>query len=217
LSSLRFNAIRLIPRYARTLSSGHDPNSHFEVFAKLAGPDALVEETPSPTPQSPTPVPTPTTDEDAPRDTFDPTLMIIPPAQDPILHYLTSKITHSGKRTKAARRVSRVLMHIHGYTRAQPLPILHQAVLAASPAVRVVMHKRGAKSIARPMALNEKQRTRFGVEWILQASQKKAGKSLDVRLAKEIVAVVQGTSDALKKKEEVHRFAMLNRGNSMRG
>jgi len=73
------------------------------------------------------------------------------------------------------------------------------------------MHKRGAKNIARPMALNEKQRTRFGVEWILQASQKKAGKSLDVRLAKEIVAVVQGTSDALKKKEEVHRFAMLNR------
>lgn len=102
-------------------------------------------------------------------------------------------------------------MHIHGYTRAQPLPILREAIIAASPAVRVVMHKRGAKSIPKPMALNEKQRIRYGVEWILNASEKKAGKSLEVRLAKEMVAVVQGTSEALKKKEEVHRFAMLNR------
>lgn len=61
------------------------------------------------------------------------------------------------------------------------------------------------------MPLNEKQRTRFGVEWILKASEKKAGKSLEVRLAKEMVSVIQGSSEALKKKEEVHKAAMLNR------
>jgi len=107
-------------------------------------------------------------------------------------------------------------MHIHGYTRAEPLKILREAVLAASPAVRVAMHKKGAKNIAMPMALSEKQRTRFGVEWILQASKKKAGKSLEIRLAKEMVAVIQGTSEALKKKEEVQSFAMVNRGNALR-
>jgi hypothetical protein len=32
-----------------------------------------------------------------------------------------------------------------------------------------------------------------------------------VRMAKEMVAVVEGNSEALKKKEEVHRFAMLDR------
>lgn len=72
-------------------------------------------------------------------------------------------------------------------------------------------HKKGSKSISVPMPLNEKQRTRFGVEWILNASEKKVGKSLEVRLAKEIISVVQGSSSALKKKEEVHRLAMLNR------
>ena len=72
-------------------------------------------------------------------------------------------------------------------------------------------HKKGSKSISVPVPLNEKQRTRFGVEWILNASEKKDGKSLEVRLAKEIVSVVEGSSEALKKKEEVHRSAMLNR------
>ena len=72
------------------------------------------------------------------------------------------------------------------------------------------MHKKSAKVIAMPMALSEKQRTQFGVEWILQVSEKRTGKSLDVRLAQKIVAVIQGSSEA-RKKEEVHRFAMLNR------
>src|ERR1700691_4584008 len=188
LSSLRCRATRSIPRYARTLASGPDQNTYPDssnVFQQMAG---LTEETPS----SP---PSPTDAALLQEEPVDPSFMIIPPAQDPLLHYLTSKITHSGKRTKAAGRVSRILMHIHGYTRAEPLQILREAVFAASPAVRVAMHKKGAKNIATPMPLSEKQRTRFGVEWILQASEKKAGKSLEIRLAKEMVAVVQGTSE----------------------
>jgi hypothetical protein len=73
------------------------------------------------------------------------------------------------------------------------------------------VHKKGSKSIAQPQTLNERQRTRFGVDWIIQASEKRGGASLEVRMAKEMIAVVQGNSEALKKKEEVHRFAMLNR------
>ncbi|KZP02290.1 ribosomal protein S7, partial [Athelia psychrophila] len=95
--------------------------------------------------------------------------------------------------------------------------ILREAISAASPAVKVVMYKKGAKQIGVPMPLNEKQRTRYGVEWILMASEKKSSKLLEVRLAREIVSVVQGNSEALKKKEEVHKFAMLNRGNVPRG
>jgi small subunit ribosomal protein S7 len=170
----------------------------FGVFSKLAGSDSsessdLVDVALS----------EPTANTDIHR-TF-------PPAQDPLLHYLTSKLTHCGRRHRAAHRVSRMLMHIHGYTGAHPLPILRQAIFSVSPAVRVAMHKKGVKSVAMPMPLNEKQRTRFGVEWILQASEKKPGKAVEVRLAQEMIAVVEGTSEALKKKQETHRHAMLNR------
>jgi small subunit ribosomal protein S7 len=74
-----------------------------------------------------------------------------------------------------------------------------------------MMHRQGAKNIARPIALGEKQRTRFAVEWILEASKKRAGQTIEERLAKELVAVFQGDSTALAKKLEVHRFAMVNR------
>jgi Ribosomal protein S7p/S5e len=74
-----------------------------------------------------------------------------------------------------------------------------------------MMHRQGTKNIAKPVALGEKQRTRFALQWILKASEKKNGKTVEERLAREIIAVVQGSSEALKKKEEVHRFAMVNR------
>lgn len=62
------------------------------------------------------------------------------------------------------------------------------------------------------MALGEKQRTRYAVQAILNTIKKKDEKKpLDWRLARELIAVIQGTSEAIKKREEIHKFAMVNR------
>lgn len=63
----------------------------------------------------------------------------------------------------------------------------------------------------KPVALGEKERTRYAVEWILKASKSKSGQTLEERLAREMISVIQGNSEALKKKEEVHKQAMANR------
>ncbi|KZP14893.1 ribosomal protein S7 [Athelia psychrophila] len=225
LSLLRLNAARVKPRHAfltasssRSLTSIADEKTMKDTYSAIFTQLDPSAPTPSPLEPQPLPVTPPPIDvAQLAQAPIDPSLLVIPPAQDPLLHYLTSKITHDGKRSTAARKVARVLMHIHAYTRAAPLPILREAISAASPAVKVVMYKKGAKQIGVPMPLNEKQRTRYGVEWILMASEKKSSKLLEVRLAREIVSVVQGNSEALKKKEEVHKFAMLNRGNVPRG
>jgi len=143
-----------------------------------------------------------------------PPILNIPPAEDPLLHYLTSLIQKHGHRAKAARITSRTLLHLHAFTRAAPLEILREAVSAASPAVKSLTHRHGAKNVHKPVALGEKQRTRYALQWILKASDKKPGQTLEERLAREFIAVLQGSSDALEKKKEVHRFAMVNRGNA---
>jgi hypothetical protein len=74
-----------------------------------------------------------------------------------------------------------------------------------------MIHRHSTKNIPKPVALGERQRMKFAVRWILDASYKKMGKKIEERLAREMVAVVQGDSEALKKKEEVHKFAMVNR------
>ena len=140
-----------------------------------------------------------------------PPMLNIPPAEDPLLHYLTSSIMKHGRRSKAARITSRTLLHLHSFTRSEPLPLLREAILAASPAVKCLTHRHGAKNVHKPVALGEKQKTRFAVQWILEASDSKPGKTLEERLAREIIAVLEGNSKALAKKMELHRLAMVNR------
>jgi len=140
-----------------------------------------------------------------------PPVLNIPPAEDPLLHYLTSNIMKHGRRSKAARVTSRTLLHLHSFTRSEPLPLLREAILSASPAVKCLSHRHGSKNVHKPVALGEKQRTRFAVRWILEASDSKPGKTLEERLAREVIAVLEGNSKALAKKMELHRFAMVNR------
>ncbi|KAH9849040.1 ribosomal protein S7 [Lenzites betulinus] len=140
----------------------------------------------------------------------------IPPAEDPLLHLLTSLIMRHGKRQEAARATTKMLLHLHAFTQAPPLPLLRQAVVTAQPFLRCRQFKRAAKQFVFPMPLSERQRTRTALEWILDASDKKGGKHLPERLAREVVAVLKGDSTVLKKKEEVHKLAVLHRGNVLR-
>lgn len=144
-------------------------------------------------------------------------VVLIPPEEDPLLHYLTSAIQHHGERKKAARIVSRTLLLIHTLTRAPPLPIVREAILAASPATRCISQKHGSKTMYKPIALGEKQRTRFAVDWILKSLKGRKEHRLEERLARELINIVQQAGDenpscqALLKRNELHKLAMLNR------
>ncbi|KAH9948034.1 mitochondrial ribosomal protein S5/S7 [Amylocystis lapponica] len=155
-----------------------------------------------------------------PTTSKNPPAINIPPVEDPLLHYITSCIQKHGERQKAARCTAQMLLHLHTLTRAPPLPLLRKAIFALSPAVRNITNKHAGRSVVYPIPLSEKQRTRFAVKWLLKASEDRPGQQLEVRLAKEIVKVLAGKGEdrsaAFRQKEEVHKFAMNNRGNAMR-
>ncbi|KAI8986612.1 ribosomal protein S7 domain-containing protein [Trametes punicea] len=126
--------------------------------------------------------------------------MYIPPAEDPLLHLFTSCIMKHGKRQAAAARTAKMLQHIHGFTKAPPLPIFRQAIFTVAPLLRCRQFKRAAKH----------DRLDSG------GGEKKGGKKSPERFAREIIAVIKGESDALKTKLEWHKLAVLHRGNVLR-
>ncbi|KAJ8093262.1 hypothetical protein PM082_020748 [Marasmius tenuissimus] len=144
-----------------------------------------------------------------------PPLMNIPPQEDPLLHFMTSRLMHHGERAKASRHISQMLLHIHAWTRAPPLPIVRQAMFKLSPAVRVIGHKHATKMIYKPVPLSEKQGIWYAMQWLIEATQKsrQGGPTIAERLAREIIMVIKGESETLKKKELFHKTALMNRGN----
>lgn len=207
LSSLRQTTCRalprLVPRYTRlnssTLSS-NDSATFKEAMGVFAMGDGLI------VPELPPP--------EISKPNFDNMHHHIPPAQSPLLHLFTNMIMSHGRYALAAKTTSQTLLNIHALTRSPPMPIFEHAILTASPAVRCKRQKeKGGKATLKPMALSERQRTRIGIDWIVKAAQRPGnpGRTHADRLARELLAVIKGTSPVLKNKSEMHQAAMQNR------
>jgi small subunit ribosomal protein S7 len=145
-------------------------------------------------------------------------ILSIPPPEDPLLQLVVSLLQDGGKRHQASKQVTTALQHIHAMTRAPPLPILREAVLKASPAIRCKTIKWSTKRIIIPIPLSERQRTRTGVKWLLEASKRGMGKTFEERFAREIISVFnsvegQPTGGGMKLKHSVHQEALVNRSN----
>ena len=93
-----------------------------------------------------------------------------------------------------------------------PIPLLHRAISLSSPSIRLRNVRRSIKTIQTPSPLDERQRARQGIVWIFRAAERgRRGGPRDQRIAREILAVLEGESDVFKWLEERHKQAALVR------
>lgn len=124
-----------------------------------------------------------------------------------------------GKKATARKHVSLLLYTLRLRSSALPMQQLREAIRLASPSIRLTQQKKGGKQVAVPIALGERQRVHKAISWILDASDKRknpnagGSKRFGERVALEIEAVLNGTSEVLKKKEQIHVTATVSRAN----
>ncbi|KAL0252388.1 hypothetical protein I308_101779 [Cryptococcus tetragattii IND107] len=177
------------------------PPSGFTAIRDLTSPSAF------------TPPPAPAPPAQRPARGYRPDCL--PPPLDPTLDLLTNCLMKHGKKSDAQKMVHNILALLQGSTHLPPQPLLRQSILLASPSIKILSMRKSAKTILTPRALNERQRTRQGIAWILKAAEKgrKGGVSRDQRIAKEVLAVLEGQSEVFKWLEDVHKVGYLNRSN----
>jgi small subunit ribosomal protein S7 len=122
-----------------------------------------------------------------------------------------------GKLARAYSHINRMLNEIQLETNAPPVPTLKKALETVSPMVRLVQRRRGTKQTVTPQALTDKQRTRQAWKWIIEASDKRLSEKeykFGRRLARELMAVLAGQSDAIKNYMSKHQQAVINHANT---
>lgn len=134
--------------------------------------------------------------------------------QNPIVSQLVNTIMRDGKKARAQRLVSDALQDIRLKTNTDPLVVLTEAIESASPMLKLTSAKKGSKVIHVPTALRERQRRRKAIVWILEGAEKRPEKTFEARLSGEILAVINGASSALTKKNSLHKLALANRANA---
>lgn len=136
------------------------------------------------------------------------------PVEDPLLHQFARLIMRDGKLLTAQKTLATCLQAIRASTHEDPLPLLKRAVERASPELRTVQQKLTAtKRATLPLPITERRRSRTAITWIVDASYKKrhSEKVFGKRLANEVLQVLEGNSEAIRKKDELHKNAVLAR------
>jgi small subunit ribosomal protein S7 len=92
-----------------------------------------------------------------------------------------------------------------------PLESFQQALEKLQPLVEVKSRRIGGSNYLIPNEVRESRRMALAMRWLVEAAKKRSEKSMHVRLANEVLAALEGSGSAFKKKEEVHRQAEANK------
>ncbi|KAI9098817.1 ribosomal protein S7 domain-containing protein [Phlyctochytrium arcticum] len=125
-----------------------------------------------------------------------------------------NNIMKDGKKARARRILQDALDHVQRETGDDPMVVLDKVVNRVGPLIKTVAVKRGGKNVPTPKPLNDRQRIRQGILWIIQAaSGKNARGAFGERIGKEMIAVMNDESEALNRRENTHKQALANRSN----
>src|SRR3989337_2038814 len=92
-----------------------------------------------------------------------------------------------------------------------PLEVFSQAVQNVKPMVEVKSRRVGGANYQVPVEVRPVRRAALSMRWIRQSAQKRGEKSMDARLAGELLEAVESRAGAMKKRAEGHRMAEANK------
>lgn len=117
----------------------------------------------------------------------------------------------SGKKAVAERIVYGALDQIGNKTGKSPLEIFSLAINNVKPIVEVKSRRVGGANYQVPIEVRPIRRLALSMRWIREAAKKRGEKSMDLRLAGELMDASESRGSAMKKREDTHKMAEANK------
>ena len=124
---------------------------------------------------------------------------------------LINSIMKDGKKNTAQRLLYTAFGRIEEITNRPPLEVFEEALDNVMPTFEVRARRVGGQNYQVPMEVREERRYTLGLRWITQYARLRAEKTMEERLAKELVAAANGEGQSVKKREDMHRMAEANK------
>jgi small subunit ribosomal protein S7 len=135
---------------------------------------------------------------------------------DPIYNsQLVSKFVNvvmfDGKKSVAENLLYRALRVIGERTADDPMKVFKKAIENVKPAVEVKSRRVGGSTYQVPVEVRPARRLALSMRWLIQGAAGRGEKTMDMRLANEMMDAAQSRGTAVKKKEDTHRMADANK------
>ena len=117
----------------------------------------------------------------------------------------------SGKKAVAERIVYGALDQIQAKTGKEPIEVFNTAINNVKPVVEVKSRRVGGANYQVPVEVRPVRRLALAMRWLREAAKKRGEKSMDMRLAGELMDAAEGRGGAMKKREDTHKMAEANK------
>jgi small subunit ribosomal protein S7 len=116
-----------------------------------------------------------------------------------------------GKKSTAEFAVYEALRIIEEKTGQPALNVYRQALTNVRPVLEVKSRRVGGATYQVPVEVRPERRESLARRWLVHAARARGEKTMEDRLANELLAAARGEGTAVKRKEEMHRMAEANK------
>ncbi len=134
-----------------------------------------------------------------------------PVYQSPLVTKFINCMMLDGKRSTTERIFYGAMDTIKERTSEDPLKVFRNAVDNVKPALEVKSRRVGGSNYQVPVEVRPQRRMALALRWLIRFARARPEKSMDEKLANELVDAANGRGAAFKKKEDTHRMAEANK------
>ncbi|EJG4798649.1 30S ribosomal protein S7 [Listeria monocytogenes] len=124
---------------------------------------------------------------------------------------LINKMMVDGKRGKSQSILYSAFDIIAQETGKDPMEVFEQAMKNIMPLLEVKARRVGGANYQVPIEVRADRRSTLGLRWLVNYARLRGEKTMEVRVAREIMDAANNTGASVKKREDTHKMADANR------
>ncbi len=128
-----------------------------------------------------------------------------------VLARFINKVMLRGKKSLAEQITYGALRIVTDKTGRDAMDIFSQALSNAMPMVEVRPRRVGGATYQVPMEVRPDRRQAMAMRWLISYARSRAGRSMEEKLAAELMDAANNQGASIKKREDTHKMAEANK------
>ena len=134
-----------------------------------------------------------------------------PKYKDKLVAKFTNALMRRGKKSIAENILYGAFDVIHSRFKEDPLEVFRKALDNVKPKLEVKSRRVGGATYQVPVEVRPERRVSLAMRWLVLYSRDRGEKTMQERLASELVDASQNRGNAVKKREDTHKMAEANK------
>ena len=118
-----------------------------------------------------------------------------------------NRVMLRGQKATAENIVYNALERTAQEVNSAPEEALERAIRNATPLLMVKSRRVGGATYQVPMEVAEDRGRALAMRWLIASARARTGKTMEEKLAGELIDAINGRGSAIKKREDLHRMA----------